>query len=65
MVNLPFPYSKFVVNGLDVVLPGEKGDTNLQDRDNVGFVLELLLLLEFKKKIYRKTIKHVNAPKTM
>jgi hypothetical protein len=47
MVNLPFPYSKFVVDGLDVVLPGEKGDTNLQDRDNVGFVLELLLLLEF------------------
>lgn len=65
MVNLPFLYSKFVEDGLGVVLRGEKGNTNLQDRDDVGLVLELLLLELYKKNLYRKKKHMNNAPKTM
>jgi hypothetical protein len=35
MVNLPFPYSKFVEDGFGVVFQGEKDNTNLQNRDDV------------------------------
>ena len=64
MVNLPFPYSKFVEDVFGVVLPDQKGNTNLQNRDDVWLVL-FLLLLELQKKLYDKKIKHVVAPKTM
>jgi hypothetical protein len=47
-----------------VVLPDQKGNTNLQNRDDVWLVL-FLLLLELQKKLYDKKIKHVVAPKTM